>query len=239
MTTSGMEWYLGLNAEPDIDSPASLDSERLKSRRSLRRTLAAALSYEPTATTAGPRLLRGAREELARVSYASAGDESSIFSVCRRHGVAATCPASSVPSSYDDYTQASPATFGALMKALRSAQVAETARSRWQRPCEAMFRFLAENAPEQLRPHLTRTDYSAGLRARAVEAAGEISETGVAVELLLPLLGASEPIIREAAVYALHSHKTDVVLERLQRLAADPYTTAGVRAAAIEALEED
>lgn len=111
--------------------------------------------------------------------------------------------------------------------------------NQWPKPCEAMFRYLARNRPQDLASHLRSSSYTSGLRARAAEAAGDIENSELARSFLLPLLQDAAPIVREAAIYGLQRHQNSEVRERLRDLVSDPHTTDGVRAAASEALDED
>jgi HEAT repeat protein len=106
------------------------------------------------------------------------------------------------------------------------------------KPSERFFRELARTAPDQLRGHIHNATYSAGLRARATEAAGDMLDGDAARGLLLPLLKASEAIIQEAAVYALERHMNDKVCASLRELIDSDETADGVREAAEEALDE-
>ena len=112
-------------------------------------------------------------------------------------------------------------------------------RPKWPRPCEEMFEYLARHAPFELAPHLVDPQYSAGLRARAARAGRFIPSTTVALRLLLPLLDQQPPIVREGAIYGLVPHRTAEVVKRLREIATDQTTTDGVRATALEVLEDD
>lgn len=105
-------------------------------------------------------------------------------------------------------------------------------------PCEDLFRQLARLRPLELARHLHCSSYSAGLRARAAEAAGDIADTQTAVSLLLPLLSDAAPIVREGAIYGLERHLIPEVRQRLKALVDASDTTDGVRSAALEALDE-
>jgi hypothetical protein len=107
-----------------------------------------------------------------------------------------------------------------------------------QKPCERLFRQLAATDPAGLEMHIEEPSYSAGLRARAVKAAEDIKNSLLARQLLLPLLASSEPIIQEAAIYALEPHMTESVRERLASIASDRGASEGVRAAAREVVDE-
>ncbi len=72
----------------------------------------------------------------------------------------------------------------------------------------------------------------------AAEAAGEISDSGLAVAALLPLLEHGSPLVREGATYGLARHLSSLdVVSRLQQLVTDD-SSPGVRQAIKETLED-
>lgn len=76
---------------------------------------------------------------------------------------------------------------------------------------ESSFENLAESNPEILINLLTNDDLSVGLFARGIKACGRIKNDNLAIEFLKNYLMHSEPIVREATVYALKKHLTPEV----------------------------
>lgn len=107
----------------------------------------------------------------------------------------------------------------------------------WGRPCEAMFDYLANVAPPLLEKVIRDESLTPGLRSRAAESAGRITDSDQVTKLLLPLLDNAPVVVQEGCVYALAHHMTPSVVNRLKQVVADPRAHAAIREAAAETLE--
>lgn len=109
----------------------------------------------------------------------------------------------------------------------------------WPIPCEAMFAYVAEHDPANLGRLIETTPMSVGLRARAARAAGRITESRLAVPLLLSLLRNPQPMVQEGALHGLSSHMTDEARHEIQKLAEQDGVHEVIRDIARELLGVD
>lgn len=121
--------------------------------------------------------------------------------------------------------------FGALPPEVRE-------RLRWSRPCEAAFRFLAQNAPAGLLLLIERGEMAPSDLTFAAEIAGSMEWTDALGQLLFSLLRHGSPVVREGAVLGLSGHldraEVRTAVEAVRR--SDPISA--VREAAASVLDE-
>ena len=106
----------------------------------------------------------------------------------------------------------------------------------WERPCVAMFEYLADVDPVRLVRLIESGSLEPADLTFAAEAAGR-SPGEIVVESLLRLLSHSAAIVREGAAYGLSRHRTSEVDERLREMAKGD-GSPGVREAVAQILED-
>jgi len=107
-------------------------------------------------------------------------------------------------------------------------------KSRWRRPCEDLFSYLAERHPDTLLLLIEKGDMAPADLTYAAELAGRIvGSQGV----LLRLLADGSPVVREGAIYGLAERLAggvSGVREKLLRVASrDPSPAVRAAAAAV------
>jgi hypothetical protein len=130
---------------------------------------------------------------------------------------------------------------GAKLRDLTEDAIAirlDWAHAGWEKPCQAFFEYLAERAPRHLPEFVNSKTLTSGMRARAAEAVGHVSDSAYVRELLLPLLADADTptIVAEAAIYGLESHLDAESLAQLRTIADDTESPSELREAASEAL---
>lgn len=125
----------------------------------------------------------------------------------------------------------------AYLVGLRSGmRFVEVVNSPWKGPS---FGKLADTDPRQLLELLGNGVLASTDLTFAAETAGRVQDADAAVNALLPLLAHPSPLVREGAVYGLSHHLSrQWVRMRVEYLAAHDLSP-GVRAAAVEALDDD
>ena len=126
----------------------------------------------------------------------------------------------------------------ARLRSLDTLLTREDANLGWEKPCRSLFRFVAWREPQLLTEYIADESLTPGMRAEAISAAEHIQDGDIARAILTPLLGAVEPIMQEAAIYALVGHWTDDIALRVQAIHDNDTAPLAVREAAAEALDE-
>lgn len=107
--------------------------------------------------------------------------------------------------------------------------------SGWSRPCEGMFRYVAEWHAPALANYIWDESLSVGLRARAVDAISSARDSASAEEILRSIFdrGAKvHPLMQECAVYAAGNFRG--MHDRLRKLANETGRPDSVHVAASE-----
>lgn len=106
----------------------------------------------------------------------------------------------------------------------------------WQKPCVAMFEYLAEADPSRLIRMIDGGTLPPEDLTFAVEIAGRLLED-IAVPSLLKMLIHESAVVREGAIYGLGHHRSERIDSRLREISeSDP--SLGVRDAAAATLED-
>src|SRR5712664_970496 len=105
-------------------------------------------------------------------------------------------------------------------------------------PSQDNFEYLARHDAPRLLRWIASGDLSDAALTFAAEAAGFIANSIAVVAVLLPLLHHTSAHVREGAVYGLQRHLREPQARDALRHAAEADESAGVREAALEALEQ-
>ena len=118
-----------------------------------------------------------------------------------------------------------------------SASAGETIS--WEKPCEAMFEYLASHKPRKLLSLIESGELTDAQLTFAAEWAGRTAERERAQLILFRLLRHPSSLVREEAIYGLQQlgESNSIREALLERTRSDREPSPGVRAAALDALE--